>query len=81
MLKIGGDEKLIGFAAAAAWAAEWIGQPVSKPTLQRWATEGFRGTKLETVHVGRRVFTSAEAIRRFLGRVNGNMPGLVAAAA
>ena len=36
--------------------------PISVPTLRRWAASG----KLETVHAGGRVFTSAEAVSRML---------------
>lgn len=36
--------------------------PVSKPTLRRWTATG----KLEVVRAGARVFTSREAVARFL---------------
>ena len=39
-------------------------------TLVRWASVGFRGVRLETVKIGWRRYTSVEAIRRFLTRLN-----------
>jgi hypothetical protein len=39
-------------------------------TLIRWALRGLKGIKLETVVVGGRRYTSVEAIRRFLARLN-----------
>jgi hypothetical protein len=39
-------------------------------TVWRWAREGVRGVTLETVRVGGRRFTSAEAVRRFIDRLN-----------
>ena len=36
--------------------------PISKPTLRRWTAMG----KLEVVRAGTKVFTSREAIQRFL---------------
>lgn len=39
-------------------------------TVSRWATVGFSGIKLETYTVGRRRFTSREAVTRFIDRCN-----------
>ncbi len=36
--------------------------PISKPTLRRWVSSG----KLEVVRAGTKVFTSREAVQRFL---------------
>ena len=36
--------------------------PVSKPTLRRWTASG----KLETVRAGAKVFTTHEAVQRFI---------------
>lgn len=38
----------------------------SVPTRWRWNKKGVRGCKLETITVGTRVFTSVEAIQRFV---------------
>jgi hypothetical protein len=46
-------------------------------TMIRWALRGVKGTRLETVMVGGRRFTSIEAIQRFLTRLN--EPGALAA--
>jgi uncharacterized protein DUF1580 len=39
-------------------------------TLYRWASRGFRGTRLETCRVGRTRFTSIEALERFIRSIN-----------
>ena len=36
--------------------------------LYRWARRGVRGVVLETVYVGHGIYTSRQAIRRFLAR-------------
>jgi hypothetical protein len=38
-------------------------------TLYRWASRGVKGVRLETVVVGGRRYTSAEALRRFAQRL------------
>ena len=49
-------------------------------TLWRWYQRGIRGTRLETVIVGGRRFTSREAIKRFIARTtaarDGHSPSL-----
>ncbi len=39
---------------------------VSRATAHRWAKVGVRGIKLESVMVGGRVFTTSEALARFI---------------
>jgi hypothetical protein len=40
-------------------------------TLKRWAYEGINGVVLETLKIGRRRFTSLQALERFVERLNG----------
>ena len=40
----------------------------SLPTLWRWRRKGVKGVKLETVSIGTRVYTSREAVARFIER-------------
>ena len=35
-------------------------------TIWRWAKKGINGVKLESVNVGSRIFTSSQALTRFL---------------
>ncbi len=42
------------------------GRKTSVRSLFRWASVGVRGTKLEVVEVGGRVYSSHQALRRFL---------------
>jgi hypothetical protein len=38
-------------------------------TVYRWCFEGCRGVRLEYERVGRRIYTSQEALRRFIERM------------
>ncbi|NUP96415.1 MAG: DUF1580 domain-containing protein [Planctomycetaceae bacterium] len=38
--------------------------------MQRWALHGVRGVRLETVRIGGSVYTSREALSRFIERTN-----------
>lgn len=42
----------------------------SRETLRRWRNKGVRGAKLETVRIGCLVWTSREAVARFLTAIN-----------
>ena len=42
----------------------------STATLWRWQSKGLRGVRLETIVIGGRRYTSAEAIDRFLEAIN-----------
>ena len=46
------------------------GNRVHKTTVQRWASHGIRGVRLEVTRVGGRCLTSHEAVTRFLQSVN-----------
>jgi hypothetical protein len=64
-------ERILTFAAAAAWWSEKIGQAVGPNTLYRWSRRGCLaadGTrvKLEVVQHGRKLATSAEALDRLM---------------
>jgi hypothetical protein len=39
-------------------------------TRRRWARDGIRGVRLETVFIGGRQMTSTEAVRRFFAALN-----------
>jgi hypothetical protein len=43
---------------------------VSLPTAWRWTRRGIRGTRLESVAVGGRRYTSTQAFRRFVAATN-----------
>jgi len=44
---------------------------VNPATSWRWALNGIRGVKLESIRVGGQRFTSRQACERFLARLNG----------
>jgi hypothetical protein len=39
-------------------------------TVKRWASHGIRGVQLETIRIGGSVYTSREALARFIERTN-----------
>ena len=41
------------------------GRPASPSTIYRWASEGLRGIRLETIQIGGTKCTSVEALQRF----------------
>jgi hypothetical protein len=44
------------------------GRPVHELTVRRWAKVGLKGIRLEVVRIGGAVFTSREALTRFIDR-------------
>jgi predicted site-specific integrase-resolvase len=56
-----------------AEAAEFAG--VHLNTINSWRTKGLLGHKLESVHVGRKVVTSKEAVKRFVAKLNPGTAG------
>ena len=53
----------------SAVMASFSNRPHSS-TVWRWTIRGVAGVKLETVRIGHAVFTSEEAVTRFLQRIN-----------
>ncbi len=51
-------------------AAREIPSRPNVSTVWRWTKRGVRGTKLQTVCVGSRIFTSRQAVTRFLEAIN-----------
>lgn len=51
-------------------ASDSIPSRPSYCTLMRWKREGLRGIRLETLQVGGRIFTSDQAINRFIARLS-----------
>lgn len=65
------QEVLITLAAAARKVPGRVpGKPVHTATLARWATRGVNGRQLETLKIGGRLFTSVEALSRFVSALN-----------
>ena len=57
----------------SAVMASFSNRPHSS-TVWRWTIRGVAGVKLETVRIGHAVFTSEEAVARFLHRINSPAP-------
>ena len=47
---------------------------VNRATIYRWTLNGVGGVKLESVRVGSAIFTTKEAVTRFLARTNSITP-------
>ncbi|MCE9519667.1 MAG: DUF1580 domain-containing protein [Verrucomicrobia bacterium] len=47
------------------------GKPLHLSTIHRWATRGVKGIRLETVIYPAGMQTSAQAVLRFIGALNG----------
>jgi hypothetical protein len=66
------SEELLTFSQAAKRLPKLrSGRPVAPSTFWRWATAGLRGARLETVKVGGATCTSADALKRFFAKLNG----------
>lgn len=64
------SETLLSFSEASArLPRRRAGRPVHPSTLYRWAAEGLRGVRLETIQVGGTLCTSIEALQRFFDRL------------
>src|SRR5438094_291072 len=49
-------------------------RPVHVSTLWRWAMQGLRGIKLDSLKIGGTRVTSAEALQRFIAALNAATP-------
>jgi hypothetical protein len=59
-------ENLMSFSQAARHLPRsYTGRNLHPNTVARWTREGISGVVLETIKIGRRRFTSAEACQRF----------------
>ena len=64
-------EHLVPLRTAGAIVPRPPGAPAPhRATVQRWALHGIRGVRLETVRIGGSVYTSREALSRFIERTN-----------
>ena len=62
-------ENLIPLHSAVRKAIGWNGNP---STIYKWWRDGVGGVRLEASYVGRRLFTSVEAVERFQAAVSKN---------
>ena len=46
------------------------GRPVHQTTINRWVRRGIRGHRLEAVRVGGSIFTSTQALARFISLIS-----------
>lgn len=59
----------------AAEVCRSLGATTVPFTVRRWMTDGVRGVKLEGYWVAGRMFTTREALTRFLAKLNGTAVG------
>lgn len=62
------NEQVLSMAQAArVLPTRTNGKPLHVGTLYRWVCQGLRGVRLETVRIGDHMYTSREALQRFVG--------------
>ena len=59
-------EDVLSLSDARKEVASITGKRPDKATMHRWVHRGVGGTKLEAVALGRSVFTSRQALTRFI---------------
>ena len=62
------DETIISFDDAVNHIGKITGRTRNKNVVRRWITRGVYGVSLEIIRVGREIYTSHEAINRFLNK-------------
>ena len=67
------SETLVTTTQAARIMAPAGARPVAASTVWRWIRNGVNGAKLESIRIGRRIFTSQEAISRFIKKQASNL--------
>jgi len=69
-------ESIVSFAEAARFLPQISGKRLHTSTIWRWARRGLRGVTLEHAWLGGRVFTSKEALTRFVNKLADAEPPL-----
>lgn len=64
-MRISNSENLVSLSQATQILPVLGDKNVHPSTLWRWCRRGLNGTKLDYLRMGRRIFTSAEALDRF----------------
>ena len=59
-------QRVLTLSQAAALIGNYLGRKPSISTCWRWALKGVRGSKLESIRVGGKVYTTEPAIRTFI---------------
>lgn len=59
-------ETMLSLTEARDAIADATGKRPDKATVARWIHRGVRGNKLEAVRLGSKLFTSTEALNRFI---------------
>ena len=63
-------ENLLTIAQVTDEIHATTGRRPNRATVHRWMTRGVGGYKLESVRIGRSVFSSRESLTRFIERLN-----------
>jgi hypothetical protein len=64
------NENLIPLRDAPEHLPKRNGKSINPATIYRWSQSGVAGFRLETMKIGGCLFTSVEAIERFIERTN-----------
>jgi hypothetical protein len=60
------QQRVLTLSQAAALIGNYLGRKPSISTCWRWTLKGVRGSKLESIRVGGKVYTTEPAIRTFI---------------
>lgn len=63
------NEQLLTLKDASSKLPRKNGKKIHHSTIFRWAQRGRRGIRLETIRLGRTIWTSLEALQRFADRL------------
>ena len=67
------QQRVLTLSQAAALIGNYLGRKPSISTCWRWTLKGVRGSKLESIRVGGKVYTTEPAIRTFITTLSTNM--------
>lgn len=60
------DEPVLTLVEAAGWLERRFGRRPNVATIWRWATRGIKGVRLATIALGRRRYTTVNALKQFI---------------
>jgi len=66
----GFGEQVMTLGEAAGWLERRFGRRPNVASIWRWATKGIKGVRLATIALGRRRFTTVDALERFIAETS-----------
>ena len=66
-------QRVLSLSQAAALIGNYLGRKPSISTCWRWTLKGVRGSKLESIRIGGKTYTTETAIRTFITTLSTDM--------